>query len=659
DTPLTYRELAAKTGWSRGIIGEYFAGHVLPPTDRFDELIRLLGATPAEQGALATARDRVEEHRRDTPSANGGLHLPAALTGLLGRDGEVRTVVALLGGSGSRLVTVTGPGGVGKTRLALAAATQLAPQFADGVGFVSLAAVRDPCLVVATIAEALGLRELGARPLVEILHGYLRPRRVLLVLDNAEHLLAAVPQLAVLLTTAPRLGVLVTSRCPLHLRGEQVYPLAPLDPAAAAELFTQRATQAGTELAEIAPAVVAEICRRLDHLPLAIELAAARTRVLPPATLLARLDPVLSVLGRGGPDLPERQQTLMHQLTGLATTATLRGDPHHAALLYGATDALLEQTGVTIMPVWQEVSDRCQRTATAALGPDAFHTLRHLLDHGATADVAEMCAALWLFWTIRGHRAEGQAWADEALATGTTLPTATRAKLQGVAGWMRYLRGHYDEAAARLAEAARLARDATDLTMLCHTLLQCAHVEIDRGRPHSAGRLLEQAETVSHQLGQASHSPFFVISKARIMAARGQLTDTDLLLTEYAAPLRDQTTSWALAVILNIHGIVTLRLGGYARAEMHQLTGLATTATLRGDPHHAALLYGATDALLEQTGVTIMPVWGEVSDRCQHTATAALGPDAFHTLRHQGRRLPLNEVIALATGEIGQTTLAG
>jgi hypothetical protein len=188
--------------------------------------------------------------------------------------------------------------------------------------------------------------------------------------------------------------------------------------------------------------------------------------------------------------------------------------------------------------------------------------------------------------------------------------------------------------------------------------------------------LLEHAETVSHQLGDASHSPFFMISKARMMAARGQLTDTDLLLTEYAAPLRDQAMPWALAVILNIHGIVTLRLGDYARADtllreamlisarlgdtwtmMHQLTGLATTATLRGEPHHAALFYGAADALIEQTGVTIMPAWGEVSDRCQSTATAALGPDTFRTLRHQGRRLPLTEVIALATGEVGQPTL--
>jgi AAA domain len=199
---------------------------VLPPTDRFDVLTRLLGATAAEQGGLATARDQVEEHRRGPPPTYGRLYLPAAPTRLLGRDTKTRAVVDLLTGSGSRLVTLTGPGGVGKTRLALEAAEQVAPHFGDGVAFVSLAAVRDPGLAVATIAEALGLRELGARPLTEILHHYLRARRVLLVLDNAEHLLPAVPQLGTLLAAAPRLWVLVTSRSPLRLQAEQVYSVA-------------------------------------------------------------------------------------------------------------------------------------------------------------------------------------------------------------------------------------------------------------------------------------------------------------------------------------------------------------------------------------------------------------------------------------------------
>ena len=312
EATLTYRELAARTGWSRGIIGEYFAGNVLPPTDRFwDQLTRLLGATVSEQGGLATARDRVEERRRGPLPANGRRYLPAAPSRLLGRDAEIRMVVDLLAGSDSRLVTLTGPGGVGKTRLALEAAEQLAPHFADGAVFVALAPVRDPALVEATIAEALACGKLGTRPLVEFLRHYLGARRVLLVLDNAEHLLLAAPRLASLLAAAPRLGMLVTSRSPLHLQGEQVCPVPPLAAPAAAELFLQRAAQAGAVTPTSAPEVVSRICQRLDHLPLAIELAAARTRVLPPATLLASPGPrPCPRYCCGGPDRPERHQTL-------------------------------------------------------------------------------------------------------------------------------------------------------------------------------------------------------------------------------------------------------------------------------------------------------------------------------------------------------------
>ncbi|MGH4007232.1 MAG: AAA family ATPase [Pseudonocardiaceae bacterium] len=250
ETTLTYRELAAKTGWSVGIIGEYFAGNVLPPTDRFDVLIQLLGATPAEQGWLATARDRVEEYRHSQPLTNNsttsGRYLPPAPTRLLGRDAEIKVLVDLLAGSESRLVTLIGPDGVGKTNLALAAATQLMPYFLDGVAVVSLLPVRDPGLVVPTIAEALGVRKLDARPLTEVVHEHLRTRQVLLVLDNAEHLLPGAPQLAALLAAAPGLRMLVTSRSPLGLQGEQLHLIMRQATEAAGELGEQQADEQGT-----------------------------------------------------------------------------------------------------------------------------------------------------------------------------------------------------------------------------------------------------------------------------------------------------------------------------------------------------------------------------------------------------------------------------
>jgi predicted ATPase/transcriptional regulator with XRE-family HTH domain len=235
--------------------------------------------------------------------------IPAPLSGLIGRGSELASLVAVLFPQ-ARLTTLIGPAGVGKTRLALAAANQAASQSGVPAAFVPLAAVRDARMVIPAIAQALSLRESGAAGLREVLHRYLAPRRVLLVLDNFEHVLDAAPEVAAMLAAAPGVVVLATSRAPLHLTGELLYEVPPLAPAAAAQLFLERS---GHTLPAGLPAdtpTVAAICRRLDNMPLAIELAAARTRVLPAQALLARLDHSLDVL-RGGPrDLPERQQTL-------------------------------------------------------------------------------------------------------------------------------------------------------------------------------------------------------------------------------------------------------------------------------------------------------------------------------------------------------------
>jgi predicted ATPase/DNA-binding CsgD family transcriptional regulator len=254
-----------------------------------------------------------------------GASLPTSLTGLVGREREIAAVCALLRG-GARLVTLIGPGGVGKTRLAVRVAADLVPQWPDGVVFVGLAAIADSDLVVPTIAQALGVREGPDRPLVERLGAYFGERHLLLVLDNLEHLLEATPHVAVLLAACPGLTILATSRTVLRLSGEQVFPVPPLalpdatrppaldeiaEPEAVA-LFAQRAGAADPDFVltpENAAAVV-EIVRRLDGLPLAIELAAARIRSLTPAALLARLSDRLRLLTGGARDLPARQRTI-------------------------------------------------------------------------------------------------------------------------------------------------------------------------------------------------------------------------------------------------------------------------------------------------------------------------------------------------------------
>ncbi len=255
---------------------------------------------------------------------------PPSLTALIGREQEVQAVCALLRRPEARLLTLVGTGGVGKTCLGLAVAQALLDDFADGVSFVPLAPVSDPARVLAAIAKALGLWEVGDLPLEDQVRAVLSDRHLLLLLDNFEHLLEAAPQLLLLLASCPRLSMLVTSRAALHLSGEQEFPVPPLalpdlahlpEPQAllqlaAVRLFVLRAqaVQPAFQLTAANARTIAEICVRLDGLPLAIELAAARSKLLPPQALLKRLEHRLSVLTGGARNLPTRQQALRNTL---------------------------------------------------------------------------------------------------------------------------------------------------------------------------------------------------------------------------------------------------------------------------------------------------------------------------------------------------------
>ncbi|MFN2489641.1 MAG: adenylate/guanylate cyclase domain-containing protein [Actinomycetota bacterium] len=266
-------------------------------------------------------RSRFPPPRALDPRAS---NLPPWLTSFVHRGRELRDIAELLGDN--RLVTLTGPGGTGKTRLSLAVGEAVMPAFNDGVFVVFLAPLEDPMLVASTVAQTLGLREQGMIPIEDTLEDHLRDKELLLILDNFEQIVPAAPVVADLLASGPRVKVLVTSRTPLRLAGEQEYRVPPMalpDPDRlpsldslsgyeSVDLFVHRARSAKPDfsLTDDNAHPVAELCRRLDGLPLAIELAAARIRLLSPQEIVERLHTSLSLLTGGARDLPERQQTL-------------------------------------------------------------------------------------------------------------------------------------------------------------------------------------------------------------------------------------------------------------------------------------------------------------------------------------------------------------
>jgi predicted ATPase/class 3 adenylate cyclase len=396
-------------------------------------------------------------------------NLPVQPTPLIGREREITAVSALLRWADVRLLTLSGPGGIGKTRLALQVATDLLDDYPNGVFFVDLAPVTDPDLVTSAIAQPLGVRAQGSRPLIDSLKDYLLTRRLLLVLDNFEHVVVAAPVVSTLLAGAPELKALVTSRVALQLSGEREYHVPPLpvpiapaisfgavagrtSPSAlpqpteyvraiaenpSVRLFVERATAVRPDFALTTEHcdIVAEICRRLDGLPLAIELVAARCRLLMPDALLARLGSRLA-LGVGGPrDAPARQQTLDAAIAwsyDLLDVADQRLFARMAIFVGGCTlEAVEAICGVDGDPpdllagverlLAQSLLYTAASQADAAPRVKMLETIREyafakLLEHGEAERLGERHARFFCEMAAHAeskqHRAEQVAWLD-------------------------------------------------------------------------------------------------------------------------------------------------------------------------------------------------------------------------------------------------------
>ncbi len=348
---LSREQLAGQIGCSISLLQKIEIGE-RRPSRQIAARIALCLAIPAEQrdAFLAAARSGIAPFDRGqvlaptaaitavpvaepTSSATPphSSRLPAPMTSFIGRAWEIATIAARLRTPEVRLVTLTGAGGVGKTRLTLQIGSALHDAFPNGVCFVDLAPISDPALVISTIAQTLGVREQPGVPIAETLRAALHQQQLLVLLDNFEQVVAAAPELAALLAAMPKLKVLVTSREALRVSGEHVVVVAPLAvpdlaaalPAehlaqyAAAQLFVVRAQAAADHfrLTDANAPAVAAICARLDGLPLAIELAAAWVPLFQPTALLARLERRLPLLTRGPRDVPARQQTLRSTIT--------------------------------------------------------------------------------------------------------------------------------------------------------------------------------------------------------------------------------------------------------------------------------------------------------------------------------------------------------
>lgn len=524
------------------------------------------------------AGDGAIEHLPVQTRATCPHNLPVQRDVLIGRERERAAIGQLIQRDHVGLVTLTGTGGVGKTRLALQVAADLLDGFTDGVWFVDLAPIRDLASVIATVARTLGVKNVGGEPLLETLTAFLREKQVLLILDNFEQVLPAAPVLHTLLSAAADLKLLVTSRAVLHLSDEHEYPVPPLDVPTlavadqalpsleqllrydAVELFTQRARRVKPDFTvtrQNARAVVA-VCARLDGLPLAIELAGARSKILAPQALLQRLRHPLAVLTGGACDRHERQQTLRRTIDW------------SYQLLEAAEQCLFTRLAVFVggcsIEAAQAVCD-----PDGDLGVDVLDGLTSLVDKGLlrSADVPDGELRFDMLATIHAYAWEQLTASNDAArlrrahATFFLQLAETAAALQSVdqAAWLDRLAAEQDN--VRAVFTWTVEQHERELTLRLGVALQDFYrVQGDNGEIRL---LLDRALHQPHHVAPTLQLQALTVA-ATLAIMAGDYAHTDALLDEALALARELHEPRHLVMVLRDLGIAARLNGEYERA---------------------------------------------------------------------------------------------
>jgi predicted ATPase/transcriptional regulator with XRE-family HTH domain len=619
---LTQEELAERAGITVNAVGALERGErrrPYPHTVR--ALAEALGLDEGQRARLVHAvpgRTKPESGPESAPSGAAGLPTPPVE--LVGRAGDLAALTDRLTDPTTRLVTLTGPGGVGKTTLALAAAHAVAATFPGDVVSLELAGTTDPGAVLPAIAAALCVPEAGFRGTAAGLAPYLANRRVLLLLDNLEQLLDVAPQLAELVAHCPGVVVLATSRAPLRIRAERELRVEPLDHETAVRLFRDRALAGGGRLTGTPEedAAVAELCRRLEGLPLAVELAASATSLLQPAALLARL---ASVLADGPRDLPERQRSMAATLDWslellepparvlLGRLSVIPGGFSLAgAEAVGGQDAvrhlreLLDHSLVSrsadvqdterfrlLEPVrqyagsWLGEGARLEAAARLTdhvlelareLEPDLHGAaltagldlveaelgtlrlaFRHLVGEGRVDDAGELVWRLWLFLALRGHAREGLAWVADL--EHRALAELTRARWSTAAAGLAYVVGDIPAVRAQGESALVLARRLGHAELAAEAAVLAGSGALFAGELEDALALLAEGAVPGGSTSAAWAAAHRRIAEGQVALLAGVADEADRLLLEAEALARELGNPFTLATALNVRATLT------------------------------------------------------------------------------------------------------